>query len=162
MILRVSLTRLWTTWTFFPTNRGVGGRRWVRRKNDNLHEVAKFRSKRPIKSFKRWSGKLKWHPENTGRRREELPRKGKEIKILTFSRGDMLSKVRQFREDAAKHSADLRKWHEKERQELISVASTNTAATGGQDLSQDERHRRQILEGTSILERTSQSIIRYA
>lgn len=74
-----------------------------------------------------------------------------------------MGKVRQFREDAATRSADLRKWHEKEHQELISVQDSGTDGSGrtGQSLTQDEMHRRQILEGTSILERTTQSIVRY-
>lgn len=77
-------------------------------------------------------------------------------------RGDMLTKVRQYREDTAKLQAQLRGFVEVKTPSFSDSFNTRSQTDGSDwpEVTEEERLRRQVLEGTNILERTSQSIQR--
>lgn len=66
----------------------------------------------------------------------------------------MMTKVRQFREDAAKLQTRLR-----QRTDSLAMAAVHEYEPNDQ-MSADQMHRQQVLQGVRILEDTSQSLIR--
>lgn len=86
----------------------------------------------------------------------------KALDFLAYFRGDMLTKVRQYREDTAKLQAQLRGFVEVKTPSFSDSFNTRSQTDGSDwpEVTEEERLRRQVLEGTNILERTSQSIQR--
>ncbi|XP_059098977.1 vesicle transport through interaction with t-SNAREs homolog 1B-like [Tigriopus californicus] len=77
-------------------------------------------------------------------------------------RGDMLTKVRQYREDTAKLQAQLRGFTEINTSGFGDSLNIRNPRDGPDwpEVTVEDRYRRQVLEGSNILERTSQSIQR--
>ena len=77
---------------------------------------------------------------------------------LILFRGEMLTKVRQFRETSARLNSELRTCQEAIQN--VTKVGFDSSEQNNQN-SQDEKYKQQVLQGASALEKTSQSLQRY-